>query len=96
MGKPGVSAALRSPGCGRFAVRVLPAAEKLSTGGCGLCGEEPPVYGWIWRQLPGSLWMKLLCAFILVSLLVVLLFGWVFPWAEPHLPFSGGSGSVGN
>jgi hypothetical protein len=54
------------------------------------------VYGWIWRRMPGALWMKLLCAFILVSLLVVLLFGWVFPWAEPHLPFSGGSGSVGN
>jgi hypothetical protein len=53
------------------------------------------VYGWIWSRLPGSLWMKLLCAFILVSLVVVLLFGWVFPWAEPHLPFTG-SGSMGN
>lgn len=53
------------------------------------------MYGWIWRRLPGRLWMKLLCAFILVSLAVVLLFGWVFPWAEPHLPFTG-NGSMGN
>jgi hypothetical protein len=53
------------------------------------------VYGWIWHRLPGRLWMKLLCAFILVSLVVVLLFGWVFPWAEPHLPFTG-NGSMGN
>jgi hypothetical protein len=52
------------------------------------------VYGWIWRRLPGRLWMKLLCAFIMASLLVVVLFGWVFPWAEPHLPFSG-TGSMG-
>lgn len=53
------------------------------------------MYGWIWRHLPGSLWMKLLCTFVLVSLAVVALFGWIFPWIEPHVPFSG-SGSVGN
>ena len=68
---------------------------ELSTGGCGLCGEECSVYGWIWRRLPGGLWMKLLFAFILASLVVVLLFGWVFPWAEPHLPFAG-NGSMGD
>lgn len=52
------------------------------------------MYGWIWRRLPGRLWMKLLCSVILVSLAVFVLFGWVFPWAEPYLPF-GSSGSMG-
>jgi hypothetical protein len=75
-------------------VRGPPEPEKLSTDGCGPCGEEPPVYALIWRRLPGPLWMKLACAVVLVSLLVVLLFGWVFPWAEPYLPFSG-SGTIG-
>jgi hypothetical protein len=53
------------------------------------------VYAVIWHRLPGPLWMKLLCAVALVSLLVVLLFGWVFPWVEPYLPFSS-SGTMGN
>ena len=90
-----MSGAPRSAACGRFAVRHTPGPAKLSTDGCGLCGEEPCVYGLIWRRLPGALWMKLLCAVVLVSLLVVLLFGWVFPWVEPYLPFSS-SGTMGN
>lgn len=53
------------------------------------------MYAVIWHRLPGPLWMKLLCAVALVSLVVVLLFGWVFPWVEPYLPFSS-SGTMGN
>ena len=45
------------------------------------------MYGWVWRQLPGPLWMRLVTAFVLVAIVVVILFAWVFPWVEPRLPF---------
>jgi hypothetical protein len=47
------------------------------------------MYGWIWRHLPGAVWVKLLWALALFALVVFLLFQFVFPWAEPHLPFDG-------
>jgi hypothetical protein len=46
------------------------------------------VYGWIWRQLPGTPAVKLLQALILVAVVVTLLLLVVFPWAEPRLPFN--------
>jgi hypothetical protein len=52
------------------------------------------MYGWIWRHLPGAFWLKTLCVLVLCALVVVALFGYVFPWAEPHLPFNG-NGSLG-
>ncbi len=58
------------------------------------------MYGWIWRQLPGNAWMKAFCSLVLVIGIVFVLFQWVFPWAEPLLPFNdvtvnGGGGSAG-
>ncbi|HKS51646.1 MAG TPA: hypothetical protein VJS67_07220 [Pseudonocardiaceae bacterium] len=46
------------------------------------------MYGWIWRQLPGTAAVKLLQALILVAVVVTLLLLVVFPWAEPRLPFN--------
>ncbi|MGW0602490.1 hypothetical protein [Streptomyces sp. NPDC002644] len=46
-----------------------------------------PVYGWIWRHLPGNTWVKALLALLLVLATVYVLFQYVFPWAEPLLPF---------
>ncbi|WSY16334.1 hypothetical protein OG928_17095 [Embleya sp. NBC_00896] len=46
------------------------------------------MYGWIWRTLPGNVWVKLLLSVLLVVAIVYALFTWVFPWAEPLLPFS--------
>ena len=46
------------------------------------------MYGWIWRTLPGNVWVKLLISLVLVLAIVYALFTWVFPWAEPLLPFS--------
>ncbi|MFI1583096.1 hypothetical protein [Embleya sp. NPDC020630] len=46
------------------------------------------MYGWIWRTLPGNVWVKLLLSLVLVLAIVYALFTWVFPWAEPLLPFS--------
>jgi len=47
------------------------------------------MYSWIWRHLPGATWLKALWALLMLALIVVGLFEVVFPWADPHLPFSG-------
>lgn len=46
------------------------------------------MYGWIWRHLPGDTWLKALIAVLLTLGVVYLLFQYVFPWAEPLLPFN--------
>ncbi|AXI78639.1 hypothetical protein [Peterkaempfera bronchialis] len=45
------------------------------------------MYGWIWRQLPGNVLVKSIVSLLLVLGIVYLLFQYVFPWAEPLLPF---------
>jgi len=47
------------------------------------------MYSWIWRHLPGATWLKILWALSLFAVTVVVLFEFVFPWADPHLPFNG-------
>jgi hypothetical protein len=46
------------------------------------------MYGWIWRQLPGPLAVRVITAVILVLGVVALLMFVVFPWLEPKLPFN--------
>jgi hypothetical protein len=46
------------------------------------------MYPWIWRHLPGPWPVRLVLAMALVASIVVLLFGVIFPWAEPRLPFT--------
>jgi hypothetical protein len=46
------------------------------------------VYAWLWHRLPGPTPVRLLGAVLLFALVVVVLFGWVFPWLEPRLPFT--------
>lgn len=46
------------------------------------------MYGWIWRHLPGPLYLRVATAFVLVLAVVALLMFVVFPWAEPKLPFN--------
>ena len=46
------------------------------------------MYGWIWRQLPGPLPVRIGTAVILVVGVVALLMFVVFPWLEPLLPFN--------
>lgn len=45
------------------------------------------MYGWIWRHLPGPAPVRALLALLLVVGVVFVLFQYVFPWAEPLLPF---------
>lgn len=61
------------------------------------------MYGWIWRHLPGNGWVRALISLALILVIVYTLFQYVFPWAEPLLPFndvtvdgtSAGSGAGG-
>jgi len=50
--------------------------------------KEPDVYGWLWRRLPGPTALRVVILVFAVAAVVVLLFGWVFPWIEPRLPFT--------
>ena len=47
------------------------------------------MYAFLWRHLPGPVYVKVLLAAAALALIVVLRFGWVFPWVEPLMPFSG-------
>ena len=46
------------------------------------------MYGLIWRHLPGNVWVKAAISLVLILAVVYLLFQYVFPWAEPLLPFN--------
>jgi len=46
------------------------------------------MYAWIWRHLPGNFLVRSLISLVLVLGVVFLLFEYVFPWAEPLLPFN--------
>ncbi|MEV0775187.1 hypothetical protein ACIBLA_18220 [Streptomyces sp. NPDC050433] len=45
------------------------------------------MYGWIWRHLPGNVYVRAVIALVLALAVVFVLFQYVFPWAEPILPF---------
>jgi len=46
------------------------------------------MYGWIWARLPGGTPLRALLSLLLFLVAVAILFTWVFPWAEPLLPFN--------
>ncbi|RKT16738.1 hypothetical protein BX285_1087 [Streptomyces sp. 1114.5] len=57
------------------------------------------MYGFIWRHLPGNFLVKAVISVLLILGIVYLLFTYVFPWAEPLLPFGdvtvdGGDGAA--
>jgi hypothetical protein len=46
------------------------------------------MYPWIWRHLPGPLVLRLAQVLVLLAAVGLVLFLWVFPWAEAQLPYS--------
>lgn len=38
------------------------------------------MYGWIFRQLPGPLWVRILTSLVLVAGALVLMVQFLFPW----------------
>ncbi|MEY9966062.1 hypothetical protein ABIA33_004117 [Streptacidiphilus sp. MAP12-16] len=58
------------------------------------------MYSWFWHRLPGNTLVRSFTSLLLFVAVVAVLFTWVFPWAEPLLPFgdvtvnNGGTTSV--
>lgn len=46
------------------------------------------MYGWLWRVLPGPVWLRVLQVAVLALVVVAACFLWVFPAVAPHLPFN--------
>jgi MFS-type transporter involved in bile tolerance (Atg22 family) len=46
------------------------------------------MYASLWRVLPGNALVKVLVLVLLAVAVIALLFGVVFPWLEPRLPFN--------
>lgn len=40
------------------------------------------MYGALWRNLPGPVWVRLLLLLILMTAVLAALVLWVFPWAD--------------
>ncbi len=46
------------------------------------------MYAALWRVLPGPTWARAVQCLVLAAAVVVVCFLWVFPWAEPLVPFT--------
>jgi len=46
------------------------------------------MYAWIFRNLPGPLWMRILLSILLVAAAVLLLMEYVFPWLSQFNPLT--------
>lgn len=47
------------------------------------------MYGFIWRNLPGPWFVRLLICLILIAAVCYLLLQFVFPVIAPYMPFNG-------
>jgi hypothetical protein len=46
------------------------------------------MYGWIFRHLPGPLWLRILTSVVLVSAALVLMVQFLFPWMSSFTQFT--------
>lgn len=46
------------------------------------------MYAWIFRHLPGPLWLRIIIAIALIAATVYLLMEYVFPHFAEHSPFN--------
>ena len=46
------------------------------------------MYGWIFRHLPGPLWLRILTSAVLVSAALVLMVQFLFPWMSTFTQFT--------
>lgn len=46
------------------------------------------MYAWIFRILPGSLWLRIIQSTLLIILVVLALMTYVFPWASHYSPWT--------
>ena len=48
------------------------------------------MYAWLFRLLPGPLWVRILLTVLVLAAIIVALFGWVFPAIAPFMPCNDG------
>ena len=46
------------------------------------------MYGWIFRHLPGPLWLRILTSAVLISAALVLMVQFLFPWMSGFTQFT--------
>lgn len=46
------------------------------------------MYGWLWRVLPGPIWVRILLLAVLLFAVLAVLFLWAFPAIAPLMPFN--------
>ena len=46
------------------------------------------MYGWIFRNIPGPLWFRILTAIFFLAAAVLLLMQYVFPWVSQFNPLN--------
>ncbi|GAA3074283.1 MULTISPECIES: hypothetical protein [Nesterenkonia] len=46
------------------------------------------MYAWIFRHLPGPLWLKIIQTLVLLAAVVLLLMEVVFPWVDQYSPLN--------
>jgi hypothetical protein len=46
------------------------------------------MYGWIFRHLPGPLWIRIIISILLIAAAVLLLLQFVFPWLSQFNPLT--------
>jgi hypothetical protein len=46
------------------------------------------MYGWIFRHLPGPLWLRIVTSVLLVACALVLMVQFLFPWISEYTQFT--------
>jgi hypothetical protein len=46
------------------------------------------MYAWLFRHLPGPLWIRIIQTLLLVAFVVLALMNFVFPWANQYSPWN--------
>ncbi|WP_026556405.1 hypothetical protein [Arthrobacter sp. 35W] len=46
------------------------------------------MYGWIFRNLPGPLWFRIITAALFIAAAVLVLMNFVFPWLSQFNPLT--------
>lgn len=47
------------------------------------------MYAWIFRHLPGPVWLRVVLVLLVLAAVIAVLFTWVFPLIAPFMPFNG-------
>ena len=46
------------------------------------------MYGWVWRTLPGPVWVRVAIVALVAVAVVSICFNWLFPAVAPFMPFN--------